>query len=1660
MDNDWQRPSSSSKWNDAQPPGLSSSSNRLNNIEHPQNDNMHKPPERQISHDPRRKYSKSSIFINDDVLKQIVELDQRSNMYTVKVPELGQGVNVKMQPKYYEEYRKQLLINPEIRPYQGSYQREKGIVIFTELGRIQKYRENNNEFKKIMRPIHASMVVDMDSDIDMFKMIRLDLKSRIDAKYLVQQDPELQLHLSDMIATRKKLGPIDGFVFTPHIPGQVTEPDSFADIDISQHNTYKNIWIVNNKKFVSYLKTDLSITTDQFTELLFEFNKMFYHYDSMMTRMSDYIGEEVTTDNLMDMISKLTMMKVYGMSNEAIPRRLKRRNEELKYFHENSKSCYGDNHYDEYYNFLRTLEQIEENDVLVSNIRNCNAKLINFENLIYDNLNKADTFDEYLRICSGMKFAPTDTYIGRTFHSICKKYVEQINNATVKKNLMEIDVIDTKPTKCLNLSVGYDMIPFVLLEEFMPEWHEAVYKKDMERAFEHRQLLLGHTKKTMLFRNCTLMYRSDPFISKECYLPGIVHDTELNKLVISCIANSKDIFPIRIMNGEDIENMQLYEPYMIGRNDKLMGSLGIRMNDKKYRKDRYYNLYLYYRPHESFKLIPVNFRSNIIIPGEFMEHIRMLHIEINTLMYYSKDTGITLYFYKIETTAPDKFDILVSRYNMDEIRQKYNSFECFHGYEKKNKGNDGYNYEGEGKGKNEDEGDGSDDTAYYAFLDRLKAVKLTKNSNKNFKFMPIDTPVEQEGGSLGRRAKSRRKHTHTDFHAKSRTDRDTGESPDIVSGRASRGISGEVLEGISGKVSGEVSGEVLGEVSKTNPNNSYRLNIKCLGKEHYIWNIKVGDEPRVFDRDVFSISLLEIQNDIVQKFYDIAGNKIFDTRCTPMHYIRGLIVHEIPNKIKSNDIKDIWESKGIIQRDSTGKIYRYTLDMLEKEHTILAYQFVSTLSMQIYTQLANILRPNIGKKYVIFGRNHYLLDGIVLYGKSILLKSLSDSIDLFLYNYRSVPFEGTTNYLEMNKIKSHLIDEPMNNDWIDRHVEELSNIDYSIVDIAIGINDLEIIRYTFIFQTYIAPIILSLKKMNHGGVLIINLFLIPNKMVFDFISYLSCFFEDTFIYDYWESELHTTVQFIHSIITFKGFKGIDDTSLNHLMELNKKIYELDETGGYGFNVDDPVIRKMFDIPDPGDRTISSEYVTNIFDIDNPEIQNQYAEYKEYMKMKMLGSIRNFTERMNIFLSKDDPEKMELVCTNAKSMAIFLAKKYKFPLLDWVGEIPAQYLDRMIETNFKYIGYSYLMKLSQVSEPQFNASVTIQCTYCPRLEATKRISENAYLYLEKINFDRYKEVELFVNHRYKQLNKKLQTEYGININGKYVSRAWIKLYELLSDTRLLEGFETADQLNVFHICEAPGNFVQSMSHWIGANTQIRKHNWTAQSLRQDMGGLSDQYDFIAETKDKWDRGPRDTGDIMSRENFYYYYEKYRGTDFLISDCGEGWTENVPDNRNLTIFQMFYALLFPRTGGGFVIKTFTMKYTNLYMALLYIACSMYEDVSVFKSYTNFWSFEIYIVGKGKRELSDKNQKVLLKCLNGLFKGNTTYPISDIPDSFVKEYEAIIHRIVSYVADINKFFVFLSTNIDIFNQNKKMISDIIKVKNDGWVDKYIRKKGSNDI
>lgn len=1499
--------------------------------------------------------------------------DNTTKMYEIINPLLNK--KVRMNEKTFKEYSDLKKNNPnlDLLPYQSYDMYKKGFARYTTPDEIEQYLESKNDY--ISKKIQMACPYDLPSDIDLFKMNRDKNKY----KYLLQLDNDVIKHQQDIKYIVDQYCHSKEFdqkcIFIPYIPSENINSKPI----IEQHNTYKNILIVNNEKFVSYLKTFI---TDQnkIGEVIYKFNDLFGQYNDMLAIVEQYaddVNKKFTNENIIDIIVEIQQKRIYGLDKKQIANRLWKRNELVDYFLKNKENekCSPLEIYNEYYNYLSKSKKIIHDDDYNMKIKKCTANDLSLD-VLYDNnikdLGKPSTnnIEKYWDYCPNMIFHPFDKIQNAPFYDACLTVVKNIKNDTIRENILNFNhMANIKKGSCIDPGIPNIIPEFNFLEEYIPEWYDNVYDNNIEEAFKHRQLILGEGI-TFFLRRCSLLFISDPFISKTCDIHGLVHDLEWNKAIVACIANKNDIFPIRIVNGNAVENSRIYEPFILSSNDKLVGSLIIKLKGKRTdNKNRYVILYIYYNATQRFILRPVDFRANIIIPGTIIEYVRALYIEMNTLMYFKEDTGTNLHFYKVE--YENNFDVFVSKYSLEEIKKKYRQIKSL-------------------------------EQKYEQIIGNLKEVKMLKDIHKKFKFVDILDNI-QYGGK----------------YPKTEINDIYGHGPD------------QFIKHYGGNFNGKT------------------LILNCLDWE---WDIRYDTEYTIFDKDIYPLKMHSFFYKSLDHYVKEMGKYIFESRCVPMSYFTSSNFKPFA-KFPPELTKEI-ENEIVVRKDKTGKIYERTLNFLKNnEGTVLSYKFESTISLIIYICLKKYnLLPKNGK-VIMFCKNHYMLDGVVYYKKYINYDYKKEDIYVYLVTYNYTIEEKTTNYLAINNFKYKNVDEPMNNEYVNRQNNLINDeIDLALIDLLIKIPDLQNIRNPYAFPTYFSAIIISLSKLKIGGSLMLNTSYITNKTVFNFILYLTCFFEETFLFDFDDVDIQKPYPLVFTCFIFRNYKKRVD--IDKLLYINQLNYENDPTGGFQFKItnqnDKEILKNNKELfAEPNN---NAKYLVSIVKVNGAnDIYKKYKHYLQNLLMKILFTYNNANQ---FFMNKDNQEYIKNKCAYVKLNSIYLAKKYDLPLLEWIEKSPMDYFNQILINSIKNITFSKTERISQTKYIKLQKYPSIQCEYCSNLRKNYELSEFTYQYIDKINYDKYKNIELFINQQQKRLNKKLLNEYDMNINGREVSRAWLKMYQLLYDTGFVDNINTGDTINIFYICEAPGNFINSFDYFIKKNTNIKKHNWTAQSLAPNLADFFDSYGFIKATRNKWDLGPKNTGDITDFNNLIYYYQKYGGADALISDCGEKWDPDSSPENDISIFQLVYSLLIPRIGGNFVIKTFSANYNTIYLSLLYIACAFYDKIYIFKSNINFWSPEIYVVGINKKPISDEDIKLILEFARNM-KTDIFYLIPNIPTDFLKEYEKIIFEYITLYTDIKKLFVFLSINDEIYESNKDLIREIIEHKNEDWIEKYLKFK-----
>jgi 23S rRNA U2552 (ribose-2'-O)-methylase RlmE/FtsJ len=759
------------------------------------------------------------------------------------------------------------------------------------------------------------------------------------------------------------------------------------------------------------------------------------------------------------------------------------------------------------------------------------------------------------------------------------------------------------------------------------------------------------------------------------------------------------------------------------------------------------------------------------------------------------------------------------------------------------------------------------------------------------------------------------------------------------------------------------------------------------------------DGPPKLDNKIFPVDLCEKYVKFTKNI-DVK-NILYIIR--PLTYVATKRMYDIVSREKSHfDINSV--------------TYEKIIKILNKP--LVSYKFVTGESIKVYGLMYNYMLCDNESKVLVISRNIYMLDGVNYYLKYKLMSNVKKNVHFHFCNVGNSDesIKVTSRYLEKSQIPYTSSTEPFNNSEIRKIIDSVDD-KYNLVtyDVFFSTNTDTYVQYpdytkTHNLYTLIPGIIIALSKLKVGGHLLLYFPLFSQKYMLDVLVYVSHFFKHLkFIHQ-------QSARVLVHVCLFLNYNG--NANLEPLYDINTANFK--QNPEWKRTIEGPVLNTVFDST-----------------IDTDKLIERYRKF----------CVRAITNSINIYLDaeqlsahmKNDEYVVSVFYKNLYDTIIYL-QEIGLEIPGWVN-MPEMY-ENVVMTRWKRLEIDEVFKIRIAGSETINPSKEIQMTY--DFNNSKLMSELVYQYLDTYNLDKYKSIELAVNNMQKNLNRKLFETYKINIAGKYVSRAWLKLYGLLHRTRLLRNHMDNDILKVLHICEAPGNFVNAINYYIKTNTHIKKYEWTAQSLKGSE--IGDEYGFIAKTKEQWDFGKTKTGNITESENIKYYAQKYGDSDGVIGDCGDSWVSST-QHVNFGYYQLLYALLVPKKNGFFVLKTYMTNFDEKFMSILYVALSKYKRIMIYKSNINFWSPEIYLVGIGFTGITDSERSQILTSVE-----NGTYLVPEVPVSFCKKYDSIIYRTLVDYIEMKKFIVFLAENKKAYDEYYPQFMKIINRKTIQYIESYM--------
>ena len=320
-----------------------------------------------------------------------------------------------------------------------------------------------------------------------------------------------------------------------------------------------------------------------------------------------------------------------------------------------------------------------------------------------------------------------------------------------------------------------------------------------------------------------------------------------------------------------------------------------------------------------------------------------------------------------------------------------------------------------------------------------------------------------------------------------------------------------------------------------------------------------------------------------------------------------------------------------------------------------------------------------------------------------------------------------------------------------------------------------------------------------------------------------------------------------------------------------------------------------------------------------------------------------------------------------------------------------------------------------------------------------------------------------------------------LGDRSISQAWLKMYEIITDCELVPNTPHSSQKGTFrsfHICEAPGTFINALNNYIRTKTQYTNFEWHSQSLNPKVAIINDQFRLIERHPDRWDWGADGTGDITQVANIKHYKQKvaeraeraeqaHATIQLMTSDCGLEWGNPMYE---FVAFSSYVAILniLPR-GGTMIYKILSPIDLPLIWNLIYITFTNFKEMFFFKPIQNAQSREFYIVAKDylgtDQQVLDKLMEIIAKW-GKLENAATPYKakwveeldlFGDVyPVEFVAQVINISERLAqNYVNSIERIIYYVD-NIDILgDEYKKHIEKYIQEKNEDWIRKYRPRK-----
>jgi hypothetical protein len=598
------------------------------------------------------------------------------------------------------------------------------------------------------------------------------------------------------------------------------------------------------------------------------------------------------------------------------------------------------------------------------------------------------------------------------------------------------------------------------------------------------------------------------------------------------------------------------------------------------------------------------------------------------------------------------------------------------------------------------------------------------------------------------------------------------------------------------------------------------------------------------------------------------------------------------------------------------------------------------------------------------------------------------------------------------------------------------------------------LRFYANYDLYIIQLYYALIRLELEGCLVFPILEITNKYIADLVLLISIYFEEYYLYS---PEVHDKFKLSSTWVIYKNLKTNNFDKLRETVDIiiknNKSLVRtkfpksiIEEAMFYKIKYNDYKIDDKY-IDD------NQEFIKLLdYDIDDAIYTKikKYNEYIYFIKLNHMQAIYDYTQ-----MSK---EKQERQLKKQKRVQIITgllyAKKWGFKTIP-ISHKQSHFEKLILSDMFSL----YKPILFEFTHHTINNMIDIPKDFFKQMVAINMADYT----IDTRNIHDWDKIKSMVRfYRPYDTNKQLRTIIEKKFNQKYISQAWIKMYEMIDMFNLIP--KDTDKFKTFHMCEAPGNFISAINHYIKTQTKIKNFDWYAQTLNpnyDNSNGFKDDFNYIKNYSDKWIYGNDNTGNIMNTDNikFYKKYTLERNIQLLTSDCG--MPDHLEKNEviKLHIAQLIFILYNLQQGGKFVAKLKFPLIYSIQFNMIYKCYSSFDKLYFFKGHQNPASKEFYIIGIGyNRDKINSELEDILESFN-IYDDNYNNPIK-LPESFLYQLLKIHTALTSnYLFNFKRKLFYVDNYKTMDNSHFQLLNQMIDKKNDDWLKNNSIKSISND-